>query len=328
MPDPHGAAGEALRQRHLLVTGAAGFIGSHLVERLLALGARVSGIDSFVDFYDPAIKRANLARALAHGGFRLVEADIRDPGAVESALGGVDGLVHLAAMPGVRPSLEQPRLYQEINVGGTLNLLECCRRAGLTDVVFASSSSVYGNNDKVPFAEDDRVDHPISIYAATKKAGELIGHTYHAIHGLDLTCLRFFTVYGPRQRPDLAIHKFARLIEDGRPLPLFGDGSMERDYTYIDDIVDGVVAAIASNRGAGYRIINLGSDRPVRLDRLVQALEAALGKRAVIDRRPAPACEVRRTWADLTRAGQLLGYAPRTPLGRGLCTFVAWLRSS
>jgi UDP-glucuronate 4-epimerase len=311
--------------QRIVVTGAAGFIGSHLTDRLLADGASVLGIDSFDGFYDPAAKRSNIAAASQQERFTLVEGDIRDPGVLAHALVGADTVVHLAALAGVRRSLRIPAQYQDVNVTGTTRLLEACREAGIQRVVFASSSSVYGNNRKVPFAEDDRVDHPISAYAASKKAGELICHTYHGLYGMDITCLRFFTVYGPRQRPDLAIHKFARLITAGEPIPFFGDGSMERDHTYIDDIIAGVRAAIDTCPGSGYRIINLGSDRPVRLDDLVRAIEQALGKQATLDRRPAPACEVTRTWADLTRARASLGYAPRTSLADGLAAFVNWL---
>jgi len=211
----------------VLVTGAAGFIGSHLCERLLADGRQVVGVDNFDNFYDPQIKRRNIAKSLASDNFGLIEADIRDSCAMSEAVGqGIDIIVHLAARAGVRPSIEQPVLYADVNVGGTTVLLEAARRRGVKKFIFGSSSSVYGNNDKVPFSEDDNVDFPISPYAATKKACELICHTYHSLYGIDMTCLRFFTVYGPRQRPDLAIHKFARLIEQGRPIPVYGDGSM------------------------------------------------------------------------------------------------------
>jgi UDP-glucuronate 4-epimerase len=313
--------------KRICITGAAGCIGSHLTDRLLSRGFKVSGIDNFCDFYDPATKRKNLAAALANQRFALVEGDIRDPGIVSHSVAGCDAVVHLAAMAGVRPSLKDPALYQDVNVGGTLQVLDACRLEGVKNVIFASSSSVYGNNRKVPFSESDPVDHPISVYAATKKAGELLCHTYHAVWGLDITCLRLFTVYGPRQRPDLAIHKFSRLILEGKPIPIFGDGSMERDHTHIDDILQGLQAAIDRNPGCGFRIINLGSDRPVRLDALVQAIETALGKEARIERQPVPQGDVRRTWADLTLARKLLGYQPRTTLEDGLAQFVDWLRS-
>lgn len=309
----------------VLVTGGAGFIGSHLCEALVARGDRVIAYDSFDPFYDVAIKRRNIETLQKSDGFDLVEADIRDQAAAEKALDGVDCVVHLAARAGVRPSIEQPLVYQDVNIGGLNVMLEAARSRGVRRFVFASSSSVYGNNKKVPFSEDDPVDHPISPYAATKKAGELICHTYHHLFGMDITCLRFFTVYGARQRPDLAIHKFTRLIEAGEPIPVFGDGSMMRDHTYIDDIIRGVVASI-DNTG-GYRVYNLGESRPVSLSDLIAAIEAALGKKAIIDRRPVPPGDVQTTYADVSRAQAELGYEPRTHLADGLAKFVEWFRA-
>lgn len=312
---------------HAVVTGAAGFIGSHISERLLSGGWQVTGVDSFDAFYDPVIKRRNLEECLKNGRFALVEADIRDRPAMEQALGGgVDVVIHLAARAGVRPSIEDPLLYQDVNVTGTCVLLEAARTFKIPRFVFASSSSVYGNNRKVPFSESDNVDFPISPYAATKKAGELLCHTYHHLFGISITCLRFFTVYGPRQRPDLAIHKFARLIEAGRPIPVFGDGSMMRDHTYIDDIVAGVVAAV--ERCDGYRIYNLGNSNPVSLSDLIAAIENALGKRAMIDRLPTQPGDVERTYADIELARRELGYIPQTDLGKGLAAFVKWMRGA
>ncbi len=310
---------------HVIVTGAAGFIGSHSCERLLAAGWRVTGIDNFDGFYDPAVKRANLGECLKSERFSFVEGDIRDKAAMDRILGGgADVVVHLAARAGVRPSIEDPLLYQDVNVTATTVLLEAARTFKIPKFVFASSSSVYGNNPKVPFSESDSVDNPISPYAATKKAGELICYTYHHLFGIDTTCLRFFTVYGPRQRPDLAIHKFARLIERGEPIPVFGDGSMMRDHTYIDDIVAGVVAAV--ERCKGYRIYNLGNSNPVSLSDLIAAIEAALGKKARIKRLPPQPGDVERTYADISLARAELGYEPRTNLNAGLATFVKWLR--
>lgn len=310
---------------HAVVTGAAGFIGSHVSEALLAGGWRVTGVDSFDAFYDPLVKRANIAGCMRDSAFRLVQADIRDAEAMEGLLGeGADVVVHLAARAGVRPSIEQPLLYEQVNVGGTCVLLEAARRAGVGRFIFASSSSVYGNNAKVPFAEGDSVDHPISPYAATKKAGELLCYTYHHLFGLNVTCLRFFTVYGPRQRPDLAIHKFARLIERGEPIPVFGDGGMMRDHTYIGDIVAGVLAAI--DRCGGYHLYNLGNSHPVSLSDLVAAIERALGKTAVIERLPCQPGDVERTFANVELARHELGYEPRTDLAAGLAAFVTWLR--
>jgi UDP-glucuronate 4-epimerase len=311
----------------VLVTGAAGFIGSHLCDRLLALGWDVVGVDSFDDFYDPRIKRDNIAACTAQDSFRLLEADIRDKVAMDEAVAeDVDVIVHLAARAGVRPSIEQPALYTDVNINGTVVLLEIARKRHLKKFIFASSSSVYGNNKKVPFSEDDNVDYPISPYAATKKAGELICHTYHHLYGIGMTCLRFFTVYGPRQRPDLAIHKFARLIEDGKPIPIYGDGTMQRDFTYIDDIINGVVAAIETC--SGYEIYNLGESRPVTVNDLIAEIERALGKKAVREHLPLQPGDVNRTYADVARAQRDLGYAPATHLATGLAQFVRWLRQT
>jgi UDP-glucuronate 4-epimerase len=309
----------------VVVTGAAGFIGSHLTERLLADGWAVVGVDNFDTFYDPRVKRRNIAGCLSHPRFCLVEADIRDEAAMDRAIGNdTDVIVHLAARAGVRPSIAEPALYTDVNVNGTVVLLEAARKHRVPKFIFASSSSVYGNNRKVPFSEDDDVDYPISPYAATKKAGELICHTYHHLYGMAITCLRFFTVYGPRQRPDLAIHKFARLIEQGRPVPVFGDGSMTRDFTYIDDILQGVVAAM--DRCSGYQIYNLGESRPVSVNDLIRALEAALGKKATRSQLPLQPGDVERTYADVTKAERDLGYKPSTDTPTGLAHFVAWLR--
>ncbi len=310
----------------ILVTGAAGFIGSHLCERLLADGRRVVGLDSFDSFYDPKIKRANIAGCLTNSNFRLVEGDIRDADVVAGALKGCDLVVHLAARAGVRPSIEDPLLYQDVNVRGTNIILETMRKLGMKKLVFASSSSVYGNNKKVPFSETDVVDNPISPYAATKKAGELICHAYHHLFGMDITCLRFFTVYGARQRPDLAIHKFAKLILAGKSIPVFGDGSMMRDHTYIDDIIAGVVAAI--DHCGGYKIYNLGESRPVSLSDLIAAIERAVGRKAIIERLPLQPGDVYQTYADVSRAKAELGYEPSTEIEAGLAMFAKWLSKS
>lgn len=311
----------------IVVTGGAGFIGSHLCEALLRLGHDVVALDNFDDFYDPSIKRSNLAEAIRHPRFSLIEGDIRDWSTVEVVINdAVDAVVHLAARAGVRPSIEQPLLYHEVNCTGTLNLLEACRRRPRCRFVFASSSSVYGNNAKAPFAESDNVDHPISPYAATKKAGELMCHTYHHLYAMPVTCLRFFTVYGPRQRPDLAIHKFAALMERGRPIPVFGDGSMMRDFTYVDDIVDGIIRAI--DRCHGYQLFNLGESRPVSVNELIAALEKALGKSAIIEPRPLQPGDVQRTYADISRAERELGYRPNTSIEVGLARFVEWFRDA
>jgi UDP-glucuronate 4-epimerase len=311
----------------LLVTGAAGFIGSHLTERLLGRGHDVVGLDLFDDFYDPRIKEANLAAARSHRSFREIRGDIRDPRVLSSLPDDIDAVVHLAARAGVRPSIQQPQLYASVNVDGTVALLELARQRGIRSFVFASSSSVYGDNEKVPFSESDPVDHPISPYAATKKAGELICHTYHHLYGLGTVALRFFTAYGPRQRPDLAIHKFARLMAERRPLPVFGDGSTARDYTYIEDIVEGVTGALdylAANPAA-YEVVNLGESRTVTLTEMIRVLADEMGIEPVLERLPPQPGDVRRTFADITKARRLLGYDPVTEFREGIRRFLRWL---
>ena len=311
---------------HVVVTGAAGFIGSHVCEALLASGRQVTGLDSFDSFYDPAIKQRNLEGCLKHARFALSTGDIRDNVMVDQVMRRkVDAIIHLAARAGVRPSIEQPLLYQDVNVNGTAVVLEAARKYGIRRFLFASSSSVYGNNEKVPFTESDNVDFPISPYAATKKAGELLCHTYHHLFHMHITCLRFFTVYGPRQRPDLAIHKFARLIEQGEPIPVFGDGSMMRDYTYIADIVNGVLAAVGCCRG--YCIYNLGNSSPISLSTLIGAIETALEKKAVIQRLPTQPGDVVKTYADISLANAELGFVPSVDLNTGLRRFIEWLRN-
>ena len=314
--------------RSILVTGGAGFIGSHLVDRLLSEGyGHVCVVDDFNDFYDPLIKRANVSRHEKDSNYRLFEADIRDKAALRNIFTGnrVDCIVHLAARAGVRPSLAQPLLYAETNINGTLNLLELARDQGIKQFVFGSSSSVYGINAKVPFSEDDPIRQPISPYAATKGAGELLCHTYTHLYGIRSVCLRFFTVYGPRQRPDLAIHKFARLISDGKPIPVFGDGTTRRDYTFIDDIIAGVRAAIDYDK-SDYEVINLGESRTVELRELISLLEKELGAIAQIDQQPLQPGDVPQTFADITKARRLLGYNPQTQIEDGIRRFVEWFR--
>jgi len=308
------------------VTVAAGFIGSHLCERLLSDGIAVVGFDNFDEFYSRDVKEANLSKSLASKKFKFIEGDIRDADCVDGVIenSGIDLIVHLAAKAGVRPSIEDPVGYQDVNINGTVVLLESARKFGIKKFVFASSSSIYGNNKKIPFSESDKVDFPISPYAATKKAGELICHTYSHLYDIDMTCLRFFTVYGPRQRPDLAIYKFCRLIEAGKAIPVYGVGSMRRDFTYIDDIIDGVIKAI--DKCSGYAIYNLGESRPVRLDELISEIEKALGKKAKIDRLPLQPGDVDQTYADIGKAKKKLGYDPSTALEVGLEKFVKWLR--
>ena len=313
----------------ILVTGAAGFIGSLLTERLLGSGHAVIGVDNFDPFYDPAAKRRNLETALAGDRFELIEADCADLDAVESALGdrGFDVVVHLAAKAGVRPSAEDPVGYVRGNVVATQAMLELARRRGVSRFVFGSSSSVYGNNRKVPFSEDDPVEHPISPYAATKRSCELLCHTYHHLYGMGILSLRFFTVYGPRQRPDLAIRKFATLLLEGRPIPMFGDGTSERDYTWVDDILDGVTAAIDRTREVPgeFEIINLGESRTTELRRLIELIGDALGVEPEIQRLPEQPGDVKRTFADVSKARELLGYDPSTPVEVGIPRFVEWL---
>jgi UDP-glucuronate 4-epimerase len=316
---------------HVLVTGGAGFIGSHTCERLVAAGNRVTAVDSFDAFYDPAVKRANLASLAGEPRFRLVEADIRDPDAILAALGGerVDVIVHLAARAGVRPSLEEPALYADVNVRGTADMLELARRTGASRFVFGSSSSVYGDTSEPPFRESEPAAEPISPYAATKRAGELACHAYRHLYGLSVVCLRFFTVYGPRQRPDLAIHKFTRLMAAGEEIPFFGDGSTERDYTYVDDIVQGIEGAIAYTAAhpGCFEIVNLGESRTVSLARLVEVLGEALGVQPRLRRLPPQPGDVQRTCADVTKARELLGYDPRTTVEEGVARFVEWFRA-
>jgi UDP-glucuronate 4-epimerase len=310
-----------------LITGGAGFIGSHVCERLLLAGHAVWAFDDLNPFYDPQIKRRNLAdiQSLAKP-FEFVLGDLTDRPALDRLLSRVkfDQIIHLAARAGVRPSLEEPALYQRVNVEGTVNLLEAARCKGVKKITLASSSSVYGVNSKTPFAESDPIFSAISPYAASKLACEALGHVYHHVYGLDIAVLRFFTVYGPRQRPDLAIHKFARLIHAGEPIPVFGDGSTARDYTHINDILDGILACTRAE--FGYDIFNLGESQTVKLNYLIELLEGALGKKALIDRRPLQAGDVPMTCADISKARAKLGYHPRFNIEQGIPLFVEWLQ--
>jgi UDP-glucuronate 4-epimerase len=315
--------------KNILITGGAGFIGSHLVERLLGENRwHVTVVDDFNDFYAPSIKHQNVARFENSENFTLVEADVRDEASLSEVFSQhtFDCIVHLAARAGVRPSLAEPRLYTETNVNGTLNLLELARLHHVPQFIFGSSSSVYGNNAKVPFSEEDPVRNPISPYAATKAAGELLCHTYTHLHGIRSVCLRFFTVYGARQRPDLAIHKFAKLISRGEPIPVFGDGTTRRDYTHIDDIIAGVRAAIDYDQ-TSYEVINLGESRTVELRELISLLERELKRRAIIDRQPLQPGDVQQTFANISKARQLLNYSPKTQIEEGIKKFVEWFRT-
>jgi len=311
---------------NILVTGGAGFIGSHLSTRLLELGHRVTALDNFNDYYDPKVKRDNVAGLLGHKRYQLIEGDIVEASLVQRLFAEQkwDGVVHLAARAGVRPSIQEPHLYYQVNLAGTLNLLEGCRLHQIKKFIFASSSSVYGDSTQVPFKESAVVDFPISPYAATKKAGELMCYTYHHLYGISTTCLRFFTVYGPRQRPDMAIHKFTRLIYDEKPVPFFGDGTSRRDYTYIDDILHGVLAALAHCNG--YHIYNLGESKTVELRQLIQLLEESLQKKAKLQYLPDQPGDVPITCADITSARVELNYNPKTTIEQGIPRFVAWFK--
>jgi UDP-glucuronate 4-epimerase len=311
---------------NLLITGGAGFIGSHLADRRLARGDRVVVLDDFNDFYDPAVKRANVAPHRRNTEYRLVEGDIRDRALVFSLFAEerFDAVLHLAARAGVRPSLLQPILYEEVNTLGTLQLLEAAIANGKPRFLFASSSSVYGTNSKLPFCEEDPIDKPISPYAATKRSAELHAYTAHHLHALEAVCLRFFTVYGPRQRPEMAIARFIRTIDEGRPIPFFGDGGSRRDYTYVDDIADGVEAALEAR--LSFEIINLGGARPVTLSELVEEIEKAIGRRAILDRQPEQPGEVPITFASVEKAEKLLHFRARVPLAEGIRRSVAWYR--
>lgn len=317
----------------VLVTGAAGFIGSHVVDALLARGDRVLGVDNFDDFYDPAVKRANVAQACRSTAFTMVDADVRDAAAITRAIETIkpDVIVHLAARAGVRPSIAAPAVYADVNVRGTAVVLEAARAAGIQRVVFASSSSVYGNASRVPFSESDAAIQPVSPYAATKRAAELLCETFTELEPrLRIVSLRFFTVYGPRQRPDLAIHKFASLISSGRPIPVYGDGSSSRDYTYVTDTVQGVLAAIDRTRRSDVRheLFNLGESQTTTLAQLIALLEDALGREATIERLPPQPGDVLCTFADISRARDTLGYAPMVPIQDGIPRFVAWFRDT
>jgi UDP-glucuronate 4-epimerase len=308
----------------VLVTGGAGFIGSHVSERLLADGHDVAIVDELNDFYAPDLKRENLDAIRTRGPVQFYQVDICNEARIRTVFEEThpDLVIHLAGRAGVRPSLEQPLLYERVNVYGTLVLLEACRRMNIKRFVLASSSSVYGAANRVPFHEDDRVDWPISPYAATKIAAERVCYTYSHLYGMRIVCLRFFTVYGPRQRPDLAIRKFTDLISRGAPVPVFGDGTTSRDYTFIRDIVNGVMAA--ARYDCSYEVFNLGNSNPVTLSTLIRTIEAATGKTAVINRLPDQPGDVPITYADVSKANRLLGYAPATPFSEGIREFVDW----
>ncbi len=315
---------------HVLITGAAGFIGSHACHAFLGRGWQVTGIDNFDPFYDRRIKEEGIAALHGDDGFRFIEGDIRDTTSVVTALEGVDVVLHLAARVGVRPSIEDPESYVSVNVGGTATLLEACNRVGVKRFVFGSSSSVYGDSTPAPFGEDAVAMDPISPYAATKRAGELHCKVYTHLHGFRIAALRFFTVYGARQRPDLAIHKFTRLISEGAPIVQFGDGSSERDYTHVDDILQGTVAAVewAMRDEPAFEVFNLGESKTVCLSYLIELIGQALKMEPKIEMRPMAPGDVKRTFANISKAKQVLGYHPTVTIEAGIPSFVEWYQST
>ena len=311
-----------------LVTGGAGFIGSHVVDRLLANGKKIICLDNFDNFYDPAIKRRNISEAIKNPDFKLIEGDIRDLKLLKDIFSShkISHVFHPAARAGVRPSIADPLLYEDVNIKGTMNMLEMAKEFKVENFVFASSSSVYGENKKVPFSESDNVDKPISPYAATKKACEEICFTYRHLYNISITCLRFFTVYGPRQRPEMAIHKFTRLIDEGKKIPMFGDGSSKRDYTYIDDIIDGVMKSL--DKRHAFEIFNLGESETTELRKLISLIEKNLGKKAQIDEQPNQPGDVSITYADIEKAKSMLQYNPTTKIEKGIELFIKWYRET
>ncbi|MGE5236313.1 MAG: GDP-mannose 4,6-dehydratase [Acidobacteriota bacterium] len=308
----------------VFVTGGAGFIGSHLTSRLLEMGSQVICLDDFNDFYDPAFKHRNVAPFAGNRGWTLVVGDVRDSALVDSIYRGtrVTATVHLAARAGVRPSIREPRLYEEVNCIGTLNLLEAACRSGRAPFILGSSSSVYGVNSKVPFSEDDPITCPVSPYAATKRSNELMAYTFHHLYDLPVTCLRFFTVYGPRQRPEMAIYHFTERLSRGQAVPRFGDGSTARDYTFVDDIVDGILAALEAP--ARFEIVNLGGSRTTSLQRLIELIAGELGVAPRVEELPQQPGDVPITYADVSRARRLWGWEPRVPIEEGIQRFVSW----
>jgi len=310
--------------KSILITGGAGFIGSHLAEKLLKEGQQVTVLDNFNDFYDPAIKRENIKFCFDYSNCSLVEGDIRDRKLVNKCFEEYefDEIIHIAAMAGVRPSIKNPLLYQDVNLNGTMNLLEACRQYKIPQFIFASSSSVYGNNPKLPFSENDPVDNPISPYAATKKAGELMVYTYHHLYNIKAVCLRFFTVYGPRQRPEMAIHLFTDKIYHDEEIVMFGDGRSRRDYTYIDDIISGIMKC--RRKKFDYEIFNLGRSDTVRLDELINKIEKTLDKKAKILKKPFQPGDVNQTFADISKASAIFDFEPEISIDDGLRNFVTW----
>lgn len=316
-----------VKMSRILITGGAGFIGSHLCERLLRNGNQVFCVDDLNDSYSPDIKRKNLGRCMQNKNFRFYKEDILNKRKMEEIIKKeeIEKIVHLAARAGVRPSIKQPLLYSEVNVQGTLNLLEIIKDSGVEHFIFGSSSSVYGINSRIPFSEDDRLDKPISPYAVSKIAGELLCFNYSHLYGIPITCLRFFTVYGPRQRPEMAIHKFTRLIDNGREIPMYGDGTTKRDYTYITDIIDGIISSL--RKRFKFEIFNLGSSKPIELRYLISLIEKSLGKKADIKRLPEQPGDVPITCADISKSRRILNYDPKVSIEEGIRRFTEWFRS-
>ncbi len=309
---------------NILITGAAGFIGSHVSAFFVNQGHFIIGIDNFDNFYPKRFKQLNIKGLMNSQQFQFHEADICDLNSLKTIFSStkIEAVIHLAAKAGVRPSIDAIADYYDVNVNGTISLLEAMKYSNVKKMLFASSSSVYGNNTKVPFSESDSVDNPISPYASTKKSGELVCHVYSHLYGFDITCLRFFTVYGPKQRPDLAIHKFTRLIDEGKPIPFFGDGSTARDYTFIEDIVNGINCALI-NLG-GYRIYNLGEAKVITLNHMVNTIENALGKKAILNKLEMQQGDVKITYADISKARIEVGYNPGSSFIDGVNAFITW----
>ena len=320
----------------ILITGGAGFIGSHVCEALLQQGYDICILDNFCDYYTPLYKRENmhhvkLVAERCNRNAQIIEADICDINALNKyfSMQSYDAVIHLAACTGVSPSIENALLYSDVNINGTIQILECMKQHQVKNLVFASSSSVYGNNERVPYSENDVVDCPISPYAATKRAGELLCHTYHHLYGMNIACLRLFTVYGPRQRPDLAIYKFTEKIYENSSLPFHGDGKMSRDYTYVDDTVSGILLALnwVCRNKKKYEVFNLGESYAVSLNEMVSVLEKTIGKPAKINRLPVPLGNVQLTWANISKAEKILGYKPKTSFKIGIENFVTWFNA-
>ena len=311
---------------NIVVTGGAGFIGSHLCEKLISLGSKIICIDDFDNFYNPAIKENNISEVTGSNHFKLYRSDITNPTQMEKIFSenSIDMVIHLAARAGVRPSIQNPLLYERVNILGTMNLLECCKKYNISKFIFASSSSVYGGNKKIPFSEKDNVDHPISPYAATKKAGELICYTYYDLYKISIYCLRFFTVYGPRQRPEMAIHKFTRQILKGEDIEIYGDGSSSRDYTYIDDVISGILSSL--EQIGGFEVINLGNSNTVKLIDLIRLIEITTGEKGNLKFTKSQPGDVFITYADIRKARKMLKYLPKTNIKEGLVKFVNWYK--